>query len=171
VTSRRRTSSCGGRDDPVLIDLGIARHVNLEPVTLHCEVVGTNTHFAPEYAEHLDSRACALGEPFAWTAQIDLYALGYVAYELITGRPPITPHRGDEAMLRAIRNDPVPDARDVNASIPGPLGALVMQLIERDPSARPQGAEAVQATLAEILATGGAELDAEFDVPPPPADL
>ena len=56
-------------EEPVLIDLGIARHVALEPVTVHSETIGTSTHFAPEYVEHLDSPAHARGEPFTWTAE------------------------------------------------------------------------------------------------------
>ncbi len=158
-------------EEPVLIDLGIARHVALEPVTVHSETIGTSTHFAPEYVEHLDSPAHARGEPFTWTARVDLYAFGYVAYELLTGRPPILCRGGEHELLSAIKNDPVPDARGVNEAIPDPLAALLMRLLEKDPAARPEGAEEVRDVLHGLLASGGPELDVEFAVPTPPPQV
>jgi hypothetical protein len=155
-------------EEPVLIDLGIARHVALEPVTACAETIGTSTHFAPEYVEHLDSPAHAQREPFTWTVQVDLYAFGYVAYELLTGRPPILCCGGEHELLSAIKNDPVPDARGVNEAIPDPLAALVMRLLEKDPAARPESAGEVRDAFYDFIANGGPELDAVFAVPAPP---
>jgi eukaryotic-like serine/threonine-protein kinase len=85
-------------------------------------------------------------------ARSDLFSLGAVVYEMITGRPAFT---GDtaSAILRAILNDTPSSPRAINPSIPLSLERLVMRLLAKDPSVRHQRASDVRDDL-QLLARG-----------------
>ncbi|MGA1201955.1 MAG: protein kinase domain-containing protein [Planctomycetota bacterium] len=91
---------------------------------------GTPPYIAPEVlaADFIDHRA-------------DLYSLGATAYHLLVGRPPRLA-RSIEA-LRAEIEDPIRPASELRAEIPPALDALLLQLLENDPQARPPGGRAV----------------------------
>jgi len=157
-----------GADEPVLIDLGLVRNAGRSELTAGGLVMGTKTHLPPEYVAYVDSPANLLGESFTWTVQVDLYAFGFMAYEILTGRPPVADHDTETALFEAIRKGEVPLARAVNGAIPEALSALVMRLVEKDPAKRPGNAEEVQRELEAFLAEGRPELDGPFVVPMPP---
>jgi eukaryotic-like serine/threonine-protein kinase len=108
--------------------------------------VGTPTYMAPEQAAadpHVDHRA-------------DLYALGVVAYEVLTGDPPFRGHTPQQLVTAHLTQIPEPVAQ-YRSSIPGTLAALVMRLLEKRPADRPQSAEEVLHGLDAIVvaASGG----------------
>jgi serine/threonine protein kinase len=126
-----------GGTRPVITDLGIAKALREEALTMSGVIVGTPLYMAPEQARG--------GETSQAT---DLYALGAILYECLSGAPP---HRGTDllALLHAVRNrDPDPLPPDV----PGALADLVFRLLRKDASQRPQLAADVAAELEGLVA-------------------
>src|SRR6476646_963947 len=118
-----------------LTDFGIARAVDGSGHTQTGEVLGTPHYLSPEQA---------LGEPA--TGASDLYALGVVAHELLTGRRPfekLTP----VATALAQVNDPPPP---LPSHVPPALGALVEQCLAKAPGARPASARELGERLGAI---------------------
>ncbi len=81
--------------------------------------------------------------------QSDLYSLGAVLYETLTG---ITPFQGDvvHSLLKQIREDMPPDPRTVSKHpVPDVLAELAMQCLQKDPGARPETAQKLVRVLKE----------------------
>lgn len=129
---------------PVLVDFGLAVAQGEGREVLAGEAVraGTIAYMAPEQVA---------GEPV--DARADLYALGCVLFELVTGRPP---YDGDAmAIAHAhLRGSPTRPSELVDG-VPEALDALILKLLARDPRDRPGTAEAVAVVLARL----GAEPD------------
>jgi eukaryotic-like serine/threonine-protein kinase len=127
-----------GRDGLVKItDFGIAHAAGSAPLTQAGMLVGTPAYLAPERTA---------GEPA--TAASDLYSLGIVAYECLTGAPPF---RGTPIEVAgASRFQPLPP---LPAAVPARVTALVADLAAKDPAARPGSA-------AEVAARAGGLRDA-----------
>ncbi|WP_026422873.1 serine/threonine-protein kinase [Actinokineospora inagensis] len=109
-------------------DFGIAQVVSegATLVTNQGEVLGTPAYIAPEQA---------MGN--ALTPAADVYSAGTVLYELLCGQLPYDRSRGAVSMMRQrIFSDPAPIPR-----VPGPLAAVVMRSIARDPQHRYRDAE------------------------------
>src|SRR6202163_2428118 len=101
-------------------------------------MVGTVSYMPPEQATG--------GEV---TPRSDLYSLGAMLYEMVTGRPPFV---GDEAVAiigQHLNTPPVSPAWHRPDCPPG-LEALILRLLEKDPSKRPASAGEVRAALASI---------------------
>ena len=114
-----------GRDGLVKItDFGIAHAAGSAPLTQAGTLVGTPAYLAPERAA---------GEPA--TAASDLYSLGIVAYECLTGAPPF--HGTPIEIAGASRFQPLPP---LPAAVPAPVTALVTELTAKDPATRPGSA-------------------------------
>jgi serine/threonine-protein kinase len=109
--------------------------------------LGTPAYMAPEQAAadpHVDARA-------------DLYALGCVAYELLTGQPPFAGRGPRQTLAAQVAEAPEPIERR-RPNLPPPLSALVMRLLEKRPADRPQSAEEVLQLLdAAATPSGGGE--------------
>ena len=107
-------------------------------------VMGTAAYMSPEQAR---------GEPV--DGRSDLFSLGAVLYEMVTGRPAFS---GDtaSAILRAILNDTPPSPRAFNPRVPAALENVVMRLLAKDRGARHQQASAVRIELQRLAS----ELDA-----------
>ena len=104
----------------------------VENVTSAGIAVGTPSYVSPEQAA---------GDPRI-DHRTDLYSLGVVAYEMLTGQPPFM-HRATQALLAAHRSE---DPRPVVTRRPGTppwLAQLVMRLLEKRPGDRPQSADDV----------------------------
>ncbi|GLY85688.1 serine/threonine-protein kinase [Actinoallomurus iriomotensis] len=126
-----------GHDGSIKItDFGIARAMDASSLTRTGTLMGTPLYLAPEQA---------LGRPA--TAASDLYALGVIAFELLTGRPP---YEGPPtAVVLAHRDTPLPP---LPSSVPSGLVDLVHALTAKDPAARPHPAAAVAERAARLRA-------------------
>ena len=91
--------------------------------------IGTPTYMAPEQ--------CA-AEPSV-DHRADIYSLGVLAYEMLTGRTPFTGSSA-QAILAAHLVDQPPPLQQLRGDVPGPLAELVMRCLEKNPSARWQSA-------------------------------
>jgi tetratricopeptide (TPR) repeat protein/tRNA A-37 threonylcarbamoyl transferase component Bud32 len=106
--------------------------------------LGTPSYMAPEQAAadpNVDHRA-------------DLYALGAMGYEMLTGRPPFTGRTPQEVLAAHVTQKPEPvTAR--RPAIPGALGIAIMRCLEKRPSDRYQSAEELLAVLEPIGTPSG----------------
>src|SRR5438093_1648490 len=112
-----------------VMDFGIARALSSETLTQTATVLGTASYLSPEQAQ---------GEPV--DARSDIYSLGVVLYEMVTGRPPFS---GDSAVTIAykhVREDPVPPSR-LNPDTPAALDAVVMKCLAKNPENRYQSVD------------------------------
>jgi serine/threonine protein kinase len=115
-----------------ILDFGMARSQRDDVlITQSGTVLGTPAYMAPEQA-----RAESVG------AGSDLFSLGCLLYRLCAGQ---LPFRGPTimAVLTALSADVPRPPRELNADVPPALDALVMQLLAKDPTARPVSAQAV----------------------------
>jgi eukaryotic-like serine/threonine-protein kinase len=121
-------------DDTVKIaDFGIARPLDATQLTLAGTILGTAAYLAPEQA---------LGERV--TAAADIYSLGAVTYELLSGRPPYTFDSLADLTVKQ-REGPPPAIQGVSAE----LQAVVVGCLASDPEARPESAAALAHELAQ----------------------
>ena len=126
------------REDDVLkiADFGIARTAELTRLTQHGTVLGTAAYLAPEQAEGKEVTAAA-----------DLYSLGAVLYEVLTGRPPYAFDSLPE-LVALQTSGAITPVRDLEPSVPEPVEAAVMHALARDPRFRPASAAAFSHELA-----------------------
>jgi hypothetical protein len=121
-------------------DFGLAVALDLSRLTQHGMMVGTVSYMSPEQAMG--------GEV---TAKADLYSLGAMLYEMVTGRPPFV---GDDsvAIIGQHINTPPVSPTWHRADLPPALETLIMQLLEKDPDKRAASATVVLQTLEGIEA-------------------
>jgi eukaryotic-like serine/threonine-protein kinase len=124
-----------------IADFGIARAAETTKLTQAGSVVGTAAYLAPEQA---------LGEEV--TAAADIYSLGCVLYELLTGRTPYVFETLPELVVKH-REDSIPPVRELRSDISEQLEAAVMHALARNPEYRPESA----AEFAEELAAASPE--------------
>jgi serine/threonine-protein kinase len=120
------------REDGVLkiADFGIAHAAEVTRLTQHGTVLGTAAYLAPEQAA---------GEEV--TAVTDVYSLGAVLYEVLTGKPPYEFDSLPELVAMQTSGAITP-VRDLEPSVPEPVEAAVMHALARDPRFRPVSASA-----------------------------
>lgn len=136
-----------GRTQPRVLDFGIARVRQVEPggaseegMSRFGELVGGSPHYmAPEQVrrEPVDRR-------------VDVYSLGVVFYELLTGRKPFVGHDLD-AISRSVLEDEVPPPHELNPEVPRALSDIAMRAVARDLVRRTRSARTLSQELREWL--------------------
>ncbi|HSD87965.1 MAG TPA: serine/threonine-protein kinase [Kofleriaceae bacterium] len=117
------------RDFPLrLIDWGVARLGPIGRLTLDGLTPGTPIYMSPEQA---------MGRNIA--APCDIYSLGVIAYELLTGHPPFDGRTLAEVVSMHLTSDPVP--LQEASSTPPELASLVHRMLDKDSSVRPGAIE------------------------------
>jgi serine/threonine protein kinase/WD40 repeat protein len=112
---------------PKVSDFGLAKLTDGgSGPTATGEVLGTPSYMAPEQAE---------GKGWAVGPATDVYALGAILYELLTGRPPFRAATALETLRQVVQEEPVPPRR-INRAIPAELETIVGKAMEKTPADR-----------------------------------
>jgi tetratricopeptide (TPR) repeat protein len=133
-------------------DFGLALAADLSRLTQPGMMVGTVTYMPPEQA---------MGGKV--TAKADLYSLGAMFYEMVTGHPPFV---GDDsiAIIGQHINTPPVSPTWHRANLPPAVETLVLQLLEKDPEKRPESAAVVLQAL-EAIEAGKVQREAAKEAP------
>jgi serine/threonine-protein kinase len=125
-----------------LIDFGIARAAGFDRAEAGL-IKGKLSYMAPEYLEgQLDLRA-------------DLFSLGVIAHELLTGRP-LFRAKGDLDTVRLLRELPIQPPSRWNPDVPADLDDIVLTALQRTPELRWQSAAAMRTALTNVMRSFGA---------------
>jgi serine/threonine-protein kinase len=136
-----------------VLDFGIAKMLNPDdphPMnvveTQAGTVFGTPRYMSPEQAQ---------GKPL--DPRSDLYSLGVILYQMLTGRPPFTDNDAVVVMARHIKSTPKrPNEANPEANVPKELEDVVMRALAKDPNDRPASAEVLAGELLAALEAQGA---------------
>jgi serine/threonine-protein kinase len=123
---------------PKISDFGLARRIEGGAKLTQTGVpVGTASYMAPEQAQG-DARAIGPGT--------DVYALGAILYELLTGRPPFEGETSASVIQKVINQDPLPPSR-LHPKVPRDLETICLKCLQKPPSHRYATAAALAADL------------------------
>ena len=127
---------------PKVADFGLARwQEGAAGLTVSGAPLGTPSYMAPEQARGLTH---SLGPP------LDVYSLGAILYELVTGRPPFRGETASETERQVIAQEPVSPSR-LNAKVPRDLETVCLKCLEKDPGRRYPTAGELAADLARFI--------------------
>jgi TolB-like protein/Tfp pilus assembly protein PilF len=130
------------KGEPVLTDFGLARLVEAEStITRTRDVLGTPSYMAPEQAT---------GEHTKLTSATDVYGLGAVLYQLLTGHPPFAGGTTYETIKLLLDTEPRPP-RLLNPRIERDLSTICLKCLEKDPQRRYSSALALAEDLEHWL--------------------
>ena len=157
-----------GMPEPILTDFGIAKLQGADAGTLTSNLLGTPRYISPEQAQGLPG-----------DERTDLYSLGIILYEMVTG---VTPFQGDNPisiMMQHLQEMPTPPIV-LNPNIPPALSAVVLRSIAKDPADRFPSASAMTIALAQalnvpvpasLIKTAGLSVETDFNPLQPPSLL
>jgi hypothetical protein len=126
---------------PKIADFGIARRLDATRVTHTHAILGTPSYMAPEQAGSAD------GEP---GPLCDVYALGAILYECLTGRPPFLAAALEETLRQVRVEEPAPP-RQFNVAVPPDLETICLKCLEKEPPRRYPSAAALAQELRRFL--------------------
>jgi Protein kinase domain len=129
-------------DTPKISDFGLARHLGIgSTLTQSGAPLGTPSYMAPEQAQ---------GKSRETGPAADLYALGAILYELLTGRPPFHAETAAATVQLVLSQDPVPPSR-LNPHVPRDLETICLKCLQKDARRRYPTAAAVADDLNRFL--------------------
>jgi WD40 repeat protein/serine/threonine protein kinase len=111
---------------PKLADFGLAKRLDDVSLTQHGLILGTPSYMAPE---QVDGKGRALGPA------VDIYSLGAILYELLTGRPPFLSGSIESTLAIVASEDPIP-LRRLQPDVPRDLETISLKCLEKEPSRR-----------------------------------
>jgi tetratricopeptide (TPR) repeat protein/tRNA A-37 threonylcarbamoyl transferase component Bud32 len=127
---------------PKITDFGLAKQLTADqsPWTRTRDVLGTPAYMAPEQA----------GENTELTPAADIYALGVILYELLTGLPPFRAGDWVELLVQVKEQEPVPPSR-LMPGVPRELETISLKCLSKDPRRRYASASALADDLLRFL--------------------
>ena len=130
---------------PMLADFGLAKFVELSfKDTQSSILLGTPLYMAPEQAE------CRADDVGPWT---DVYSLGVILYELLTGQPPFA-GEGLLYVLNRVRTEAPLPPQMLNSETPAPLSRICLKCLAKEPADRYASAKELEEELARFLSGG-----------------
>jgi CHASE3 domain sensor protein/tRNA A-37 threonylcarbamoyl transferase component Bud32 len=125
---------------PKISDFGLAKKLDASPrLTGTGVILGTPSYMAPEQVEP--------GTPVG--PATDVYALGAILYETMTGRPPFQAVTAVDTMLQVMSLDPIPPSA-LNAGVPRDLETICLKCLEKSPGRRYPTAQALREDMARF---------------------
>jgi serine/threonine protein kinase len=118
---------------PKITDFGLAKKLDAVGPTASNAIMGTPSYVAPE-------QAAGKGKEVGPAA--DVYALGAILYECLTGRPPFRAATPLDTLLQVVSEEPVPP-RQLNAKVPRDLETICVKCLQKDPAKRYGSADAL----------------------------
>jgi serine/threonine protein kinase len=126
---------------PVISDFGLAKKLDEAGLTASGAVMGTPPYMAPEQAR---------GESHAVGPAVDVYALGAILYECLTGRPPFKAATSVETLRQVADNEPV-SPRRLQPTLPRDLETVCLKCLHKSPARRYASAAALADDLRRFL--------------------
>jgi serine/threonine protein kinase len=135
----QRQTTTNPMGEPILTDFGLARLMGSSAATLTAAQLGTPLYIAPEQASG-----------FPGNERSDIYSLGIILYEIVTGTLPFQGDSPTAVIVQHLKATP-PSPILINPNIPPALEVVILRCLAKDPAARFPSASSLAASIAEAL--------------------